>query len=412
MGSWAWQNQNIKTVYNGGNIKIGKEGEYPNFADGVSLYSNSTGLVEIYGVNTDLKLACDVHGKMKVYGDLKIQNGRTQYICGLEVSGTLDMTQGKLETSYVEATDIKFDGAHIWLLPQGHIVAKNQISMPNSGSEIYGHEDSYALVETKDFYLRNHNNFAETFSSNISFKVTGTIDIQERITQSTGQVDDVSKQYTVAEYVVSQNGKAVADRFNGDEISGNPECGAAYGTPTTTPDPETPTTPTPEPTEEYDLRIIAEDLSAQEAGDFDFNDVVFDVKYDATNAKIMLQAAGGTLPLRIVAGNNSWEVHDQFGVPTATMVNTNATEGETMDPVEIELGIGVTNASEANTKITIEVQKNDEWLPLTAEMGEPAAKLAVSTDFQWLDERQSIKAEYENFVDWVNGTSFESEWWK
>lgn len=243
LGSWAWQNQNIKTVYNGGYVKIGKSGENPGFADGVSLYSNGTGIVDIEGESIDLKLACDIHGTMNVKGNLKIQNGKTQYICGLEIEGTLDVTQGNLQTSYIKADEIKFDGAKIWLLPEAHIVA-NKISMPNSASAIVGYEDSYALVETGEFYLRNHNNFQDTFSDNISFKVNGSIDIQERLVRENGQVDDVPTKYsTVEEYLTSQNGQAVADRFNGEELSGNPECGDSYGTPEVDPTPEEPKGP-------------------------------------------------------------------------------------------------------------------------------------------------------------------------
>ena len=445
LGSGAWQNQNIKTVYNGGNIKIGKEGEYPNFADGVSLYSNSTGLVEIYGVNTDLKLTCDVHGKMKVYGDLKIQNGRTQYICGLEVSGTLDMTQGKLETSYVEATDIKFDGAHIWLLPQGHIVAKNQISMPNSASEIYGHAGSYALVETKNFYLRNHNNFAETFSSNISFKVTGTIDIQERITQSNGQVDDVSNQYTVAEYVVSQNGKAVADRFNGDEVSGSPACGAPYGnTDITIPTDQGETTDdsikvvtkktTYETIELFKAgRVFCEDLGQISSSDLDFNDVVFDAYiYKVTPSTqtiveeengeeisnetvtgtstyktvIVLLAAGGTLELTVANIN----VHNRLGNnDNSTIINTITSKDDRgsvnhwvfADPEVILLG--AEHQYENISEIPIWVNYgNNSVLKLEAEPGLAPHKICVPIGTKWCKEREKMEEAYQDFGKWVN----------
>lgn len=230
LGSYAWQNQNIKTVYNGGYVKIGKSGENPGFADGVSLYSNGTGIVDIEGESIDLKLACDIHGTMNVKGNLKIQNGKTQYICGLEIEGTLDVTQGNLYTSYIKADEIKFDGAKIWLLPEAHIVA-DKISMPNSASAIVGYEGSHALVETGEFYLRNHNNFQDTFSDNISFKVNGSIDIQERLVRDNGQVDDVSTKYsTAADYLASQNGLALVERINASDISGNPECGESYGT--------------------------------------------------------------------------------------------------------------------------------------------------------------------------------------
>jgi hypothetical protein len=165
----------------------------------------------------------------------------------------------------------------------------------------------------------------------------------------------------------------------------------------------------------YDLRVIGEDLSANNDGDFDFNDVVFDVKFDANNAYIKLLAAGGTLPLRI-DGKDIWEVHKLFGVDQDYMVNTNAKKqnlkGNERDkePIEFRLGRGINDASEANS-IKIEVYKNGNWLELEAPIGEPAAKLAVGIDFNWLDERTSIKGTYTNFVTWARDNDFQSRWW-
>lgn len=169
------------------------------------------------------------------------------------------------------------------------------------------------------------------------------------------------------------------------------------------------------PEVQYDLRIIAEDLSANGDTDFDFNDIVLDVKYDATNAYLKLQAAGGTLPLRI-NGNDDWEVHKLFNVAENYMVNTNAKakglNGNLRDKegVELRLGRGINNAAEANG-IKLEVKKNGVWQEITAVKGEPAAKLAVGIDYGWLDERTSIKNEYKSFVSWATGTNFTSKWW-
>ena len=165
----------------------------------------------------------------------------------------------------------------------------------------------------------------------------------------------------------------------------------------------------------YNLRIIAEDLSASSATDFDFNDIVLDVKFDAANATICLRAAGGTLPLRI-DGKDAWEVHKLFDVDTDYMVNTNALakglkgNRRDMEPVVFKLGRGITSASEAKS-IKLEVFKNEVWQELTAPKGEPASKLAVGVGYGWLDERTSIKASYPLFVSWADGTGFTSQWW-
>lgn len=175
--------------------------------------------------------------------------------------------------------------------------------------------------------------------------------------------------------------------------------------------PETPCNPGFIGVEPQGIRIIAEDLSAQEAGDFDFNDIVLDVEY-GNSAKLTLQAAGGTLPLRI-AGNDAWEVHKLFGVDTNVMVNTTVGNHAEKQPVVWNSDLSIQNAAEANDKLTIEVYKNGAWQTLTAVRGEPAAKLAVDKTFNWLDERSSIKNEYPTFINWVEEGSngFTSKWW-
>ena len=174
--------------------------------------------------------------------------------------------------------------------------------------------------------------------------------------------------------------------------------------------------------ETYDVRIIAEDLSASDDTDFDFNDVVFDVTFDEeddTKATVTLRAAGGTLPLR-VAGV---EVHEKFGnKPVKCMINTNADkiltdelkkQGYTFENNVPAVSFEVTVQSKENrgNDILIEVQKADEngnlvWYPIEAKQGQPAAKIAVDTKFKWCDEKQSLKSKYSNFVNWVQNPDF------
>lgn len=145
-----------------------------------------------------------------------------------------------------------------------------------------------------------------------------------------------------------------------------------------------------------DVRIIAEDLSASESTDFDFNDVVFDVTFTSnTSALVTLQAAGGTLPLT-VAGV---EVHDMFGVSTSTMVNTLA--GHKTDYPSVSFEITGIDKSKRGRDIEILVLKGDEWCPLEAHQGIPAAKIAVKPTFVWCDEYEAIESRYPLFKDWV-----------
>ena len=155
------------------------------------------------------------------------------------------------------------------------------------------------------------------------------------------------------------------------------------------------------------VRIIGEDLSATQGTDFDFNDIVLDVNIVDGNAKCILQAAGGTLPLRI-NGDDNLEVHKLFGLQQKSnglydMVNTN--NGTLVkDPVEFPIN-GITNPA----NIKLEVLKNNVWVEMTANRGEPAAKIAVNQDFDFCDEREPITTKYPNFHLWVENIDY--IWW-
>lgn len=172
------------------------------------------------------------------------------------------------------------------------------------------------------------------------------------------------------------------------------------------------------------LHVMAEDLSATEKSDFDFNDVVLDVFYVNENTvKITLLAAGGTLPLRI-AENDEWEVHKLFGVPVTCMVNTGTKyhvakspyTQETKQYVELTL-TGKTwskdqndFAGEVNTQIKLEVQKDGTWYELTAKKGDPACKVATPVninmkdydwypeEYRWPYEKQSVGESFSDYV--------------
>ena len=152
-----------------------------------------------------------------------------------------------------------------------------------------------------------------------------------------------------------------------------------------------------EATPKLDYRIIAEDLSVQDAAsDFDFNDVVFDVKMNYPNNgehTIILQAAGGTLPLKV--GDS--EVHGLFGVSTTTMINTGA--GVSKAPVTFTYVKHITNVNE----IPVTVQKNGQWIELVAPRGKVASKICVQPRYVWCAERKDIDTVYPNFSPWVKG---------
>ena len=153
-----------------------------------------------------------------------------------------------------------------------------------------------------------------------------------------------------------------------------------------------------------DIRIIAEDLNANQSdNDWDFNDVVLDIKYGTTAAdtKVILRAAGGTMKLRI-AENDEWEVHNLFDVDVNVMVNTNWTGSNkaTKDPVVIPYNQAIPDAAAAKA-LKLEVFKNGEWQELKATTGQPACKIGVKPTFLWLNERESLKEKHPLFTEWV-----------
>ena len=158
-------------------------------------------------------------------------------------------------------------------------------------------------------------------------------------------------------------------------------------------------------------RVIAEDLSASEAGDFDFNDVVFDVvKAEGGKTTLKLICAGGVLPLKVMG----IEVHGLFGETDPTngkyqMYNTGA--GPNVDPVEFSIN-GTFTTPEQIKNIKIEVFKEDQWMELKANTGEAACKILVDDTFKPVTERRNIADENKKFTNYVQGTFVDDFWWK
>ncbi len=145
-------------------------------------------------------------------------------------------------------------------------------------------------------------------------------------------------------------------------------------------------------------RVIAEDLGA--IGDFDFNDVIFDVaKTNDNTTLITLQAAGGTLPLYIKVGGIQKEVHELFGVPTTTMVNTG---WETKAPVMLRV-----NGQYDASQVEVLVQDAAVTYKLKGDCGKAPQKICVPATYEWTSEREAIDSKYPKFADWVGNTAID-----
>ena len=159
-------------------------------------------------------------------------------------------------------------------------------------------------------------------------------------------------------------------------------------------------------------RVIAEDLSASEASDFDFNDVVFDVvKAEGGRTTLKLICAGGVLPLKVMG----IEVHGLFGETTPNekgeykMYNTGA--GPNVEPVTFEVN-GEYTTPEKIKNIKIEVFKENVWMELKAKTGEAACKILVDDTFKPVAERKNIANENKKFTNYVQGEFQDDFWWK
>ena len=171
-------------------------------------------------------------------------------------------------------------------------------------------------------------------------------------------------------------------------------------------------------------RVIAEDLNASEASDFDFNDVVFDVEPNeaGTAAKIVVRAAGGIYKLT-VAGQ---EVHAAFGQTAKAdglypMINTQPWNPDVKATlIESYSGDFSSDAAIRNTikNIVIKVYKpgfEENGIELEAQTGKPACKILVDQTFNVVTERTGIADKNTNFHKYVQGT-WDTEtngfWWK
>jgi hypothetical protein len=164
-------------------------------------------------------------------------------------------------------------------------------------------------------------------------------------------------------------------------------------------------------------RVIAEDLSAEESGDFDFNDVVFDVvKAENGETTLKLICAGGVLPLRVRGANQTVgvEIHSVFGEMAPTngkykMYNTGA--GPTVPEATFTVK-GEYTTPEKIKEIIIEVMKDNKWWPLNATKGKAACKILVDDTFVPVRERRNIADENKNFTNYVQGKFVDDFWWK
>ncbi len=154
--------------------------------------------------------------------------------------------------------------------------------------------------------------------------------------------------------------------------------------------------------------IIDGDLKSVQTSDWDFNDAVFDVRFEGWGndrcAVITLHAAGGTKYLTIGGqGTIGKEVHEALGVETGTMVNTGNGATRPVAIFRIPVAGNVDNANQIPVYVGAQV--------LEAKQGQATQKLCVPTDVKWMKERVQFINTYDQFKDYVNSSKPE-KWYE
>ena len=263
----------------------------------------------------------------------------------------------------------------------------------------------YAVFQAKNIV---RNPYLASINSHGAVAYGGHLYVSAEKHFAQGADSDGTGTYTPRSFIIEKPGFSIDNNIYGEGFnSGKPNINI----------PQTPCSPGFKGGDPL-YRVIAEDLSASEAGDFDFNDVVFDVvKAEGGVTTLKLICAGGTLPLRVRGANQAegTEIHSLFGEnePNANgqykMYNT----GLSPKMPEAEFTVeGTYTTPEQIRNIIIEVYKNDKWMELTATTGKAACKILVDDTFEPVPERKNIADENQNFTNYVQGQFVDDFWWK
>ncbi len=278
-----------------------------------------------------------------------------------------------------------------------------------------GDEDGFGIFgpSTGEFAVFQAKNIArdpylESISSHGAVTYGGNLYVSAETHFAQGKDSDGSGSYVPQPFIYEKDGFSIANNIYAAGFkSGKPNINI----------PETPCSPGFKGGNPL-YRVIAEDLSASEAGDFDFNDVVFDVvKAEGGKTTLKLICAGGVLPLRVRGANETEgvEIHSVFGemAPNAQgqykMYNTGA--GPTVPEATFTVE-GEYTTPEQIKNIIIEVKKNNVWMPLYANRGEAACKILVDDTFKPVREYRNIADENKKFTNYVQGEFQDDFWWK
>ena len=142
---------------------------------------------------------------------------------------------------------------------------------------------------------------------------------------------------------------------------------------------------------EASKRYMVEDLGTTD--DFDFNDLVIDVRAYGDKQWAIVRAMGGTLDFTVTIGNTSWSKSGS-GNNAATMYNTS---GNIDYNAELAVIIDVTGWDPQTNNISVTVKDKESGLPQVIpfpKKGEVPMIIAEHPARKWMNERVSIPKDW------------------
>ena len=155
-----------------------------------------------------------------------------------------------------------------------------------------------------------------------------------------------------------------------------------------------------DPVKPVEKRYMVEDLGS--IGDFDFNDIVVDVKEDALGKqKAIIRAMGGTLDFTLQIGNTTWTKSEdgaKKGYQTNVMYNTNPIDG-----AEVLAEFEVKGWKPADNNVTVSVVSKENNGVITVipfpKKGEVPMIIALDTFYAWMPEQESLPKDWYKILD-------------
>ena len=142
---------------------------------------------------------------------------------------------------------------------------------------------------------------------------------------------------------------------------------------------------------EASKRYMVEDLGTTD--DFDFNDLVIDVRAYGDKQWAIVRALGGTLDFTVKIGNTTWS-KGESGLDVATMYNT---QRGAVDYNAVLAEFDVTGWNPNANNITVTVKGKDSSAPVVIpfpKKGEIPMIIAEHPARKWMFERESIPADW------------------